>query len=167
MTPALQQTLTLQQTVAAAPFRPKTRLGFNTRVSFNDIDGPAKGLRDGIAPLSGRRSPRVSVRVVLSTTLRQLSLFAAAFLRSGRSAHKPHHSGFRGHSDALSGSDPAGGSRGTTDLLVDGRLELAISTGENAAFDAVFGGVEGDSRTEAKRRQARSSRPSPARCCTR
>ena len=31
-----------------ALFRPKSRLGFNTRVSFNDDDGPAKGLRQGI-----------------------------------------------------------------------------------------------------------------------
>jgi len=44
---------------------------------------------------------------------------------------------------------------GTTDLLIDGRLELAISTGANAAFDAVFGTVDTDARTEAKRRQAR------------
>jgi alkanesulfonate monooxygenase SsuD/methylene tetrahydromethanopterin reductase-like flavin-dependent oxidoreductase (luciferase family) len=44
---------------------------------------------------------------------------------------------------------------GTTDLLIGGRLELAISTGANAAFDAVFGTVDTDARTEAKRRQAR------------
>ncbi len=31
-----------------ASFRPKQRLGFNTRVSFNDDDGPAEGLRQGI-----------------------------------------------------------------------------------------------------------------------
>ncbi len=31
-----------------APFRPKQRLDFNTRVSFNDDAGPAQGLRDGI-----------------------------------------------------------------------------------------------------------------------
>jgi alkanesulfonate monooxygenase SsuD/methylene tetrahydromethanopterin reductase-like flavin-dependent oxidoreductase (luciferase family) len=44
---------------------------------------------------------------------------------------------------------------GTTDLLIGGRLELAISTGANAAFDAVFGTVDTDARTEAKRRQSR------------
>ena len=44
---------------------------------------------------------------------------------------------------------------GTTDLLIDGRLELAISTGANALFDAVFGAVDTDARTEAKRRQTR------------
>jgi hypothetical protein len=31
-----------------AQFRPKLRLGFNTRVSFNDDAGPAQGLKEGI-----------------------------------------------------------------------------------------------------------------------
>jgi alkanesulfonate monooxygenase SsuD/methylene tetrahydromethanopterin reductase-like flavin-dependent oxidoreductase (luciferase family) len=44
---------------------------------------------------------------------------------------------------------------GTTDLLIGGRLELALATGANGAFDAVFGTVDTDARTEAKWRQAR------------
>ena len=33
---------------ASTSFRPKQRLGFNTRVSFSDDAGPAQGLREGI-----------------------------------------------------------------------------------------------------------------------
>ncbi len=47
---------------------------------------------------------------------------------------------------------------GTTDLLIGGRLELALATGANGAFDAIFGAVETDARTEAKRRQSRFPR---------
>jgi alkanesulfonate monooxygenase SsuD/methylene tetrahydromethanopterin reductase-like flavin-dependent oxidoreductase (luciferase family) len=43
----------------------------------------------------------------------------------------------------------------TTDLLVGQRLDLAVATGANAAFDAVFGAVDTDARTEAQRRQER------------
>ncbi len=155
MTPALQQTLTLQQTVAAPPFRPKTRLGFNTRVSFNDIDGPAKGLRDGIALYQaaealGYQSGWSYQRHFDNYLSSPLPFFAAVGQHTSRitlgSAVIPMR-----YQDPILLAEAAG----TTDLLVDGRLELAISTGENAAFDAVFGGVEGDSRTEAKRRQAR------------
>ncbi len=44
---------------------------------------------------------------------------------------------------------------GVTDLLVGRRLQLAVATGANAAFDAVFGAADTDTRTEAERRQTR------------
>ena len=40
----------LARALPEGAFRPKLRLGFDTRVSFNAEDGPERGLRDGIAP---------------------------------------------------------------------------------------------------------------------
>lgn len=138
-----------------APFRPKTRLGFNTRVSFNDDAGPAQGLRDGIelykaAERLGYQSGWAYQRHFDHYLSSPLPFFAAAGQHAKHitlgSAVIPMR-----YQDPILLAEAAG----TTDLLIDGRLELAISTGTNAAFDAVFGAVDTDARTEAKRRQAR------------
>ncbi|WFU05176.1 LLM class flavin-dependent oxidoreductase (plasmid) [Rhizobium sp. CB3171] len=138
-----------------ASFRPKQRLGFNTRVSFNDEAGPAQGLRDGIALFKhaeqlGYQSGWAYQRHFDHYLSSPLPFFAAAGQHTRRitlgSAVIPMR-----YQDPILLAEAAG----TTDLLIDGRLELAISTGANGAFDAVFGAVDTDARTEAKRRQTR------------
>lgn len=140
---------------AAAAFRPKARLGFNTRVSFNDHDGPAQGLRDGIALYQaaerlGYQSGWSYQRHFDHYLSSPLPFFAAVGQHTSRitlgSAVIPMR-----YQDPILLAEAAG----TTDLLIGGRLELAIATGTTAAFDAVFGAVDTDARTEAKRRQAR------------
>jgi alkanesulfonate monooxygenase SsuD/methylene tetrahydromethanopterin reductase-like flavin-dependent oxidoreductase (luciferase family) len=140
---------------SAATFRPKRRIGFNTRVSFSDDAGPAKGLRDGISLYQGAErlgfqqgwSYQRHFDHYLSSPL---PFFAAAGQHTRRivlgSAVIPMR-----YQDPVLLAEAAA----TTDLLIDGRLELAIATGANALFDAVFGAVATDARTEAKRRQAR------------
>jgi alkanesulfonate monooxygenase SsuD/methylene tetrahydromethanopterin reductase-like flavin-dependent oxidoreductase (luciferase family) len=139
----------------SAPFRPKSRLGFNTRVSFNDDAGPAQGLRDGIelfkaAERLGYQSGWAYQRHFDHYLSSPLPFFAAAGQHTKHitlgSAVIPMR-----YQDPILLAEAAA----TTDLLIDGRLELAISTGANAAFDAVFGTVDTDARTEARRRQAR------------
>ncbi|MFT4265345.1 MAG: LLM class flavin-dependent oxidoreductase [Nocardioides sp.] len=134
-------------------FRPKARLGFNTRVSFSDHDGPAAGLRDGIrlfqaAEELGYQSGWAYQRHFDHYLSSPLPFFAAA----GQHAHRITFGSavipMRYQEPVLLAEAAA-----TTDLLIDGRLELAISTGELAPFDAVFGAVETDARTEARRRQ--------------
>lgn len=141
--------------ILPSPFRPKQRLGFNTRVSFNDDAGPAQGLRDGIelfkaAEQLGYQSGWAYQRHFDHYLSSPLPFFAAAGQHTQHitlgSAVIPMR-----YQDPILLAEAAG----TTDLLIGGRLELAISTGTNAAFDAVFGPVDTDARTEAKRRQAR------------
>lgn len=148
-------TIATTTTPLLASFRPKQRLGFNTRVSFNDEAGPAQGLRDGIelfkqAEKLGYQSGWAYQRHFDHYLSSPLPFFAAAGQHTRRirlgSAVIPMR-----YQDPILLAEAAG----TTDLLIDGRLELAISTGANAAFDAVFGTVDTDARTEAKRRQAR------------
>lgn len=148
-------TIALPTITLPAAFRPKQRLGFNTRVSFNDDDGPAKGLRDGIelyrqAEQLGYQSGWAYQRHFDHYLSSPLPFFAAAGQHTSRitlgSAVIPMR-----YQDPILLAEAAG----TTDLLIGGRLELAISTGANGAFDAVFGTVDTDARTEAKRRQAR------------
>ena len=138
-----------------ALFRPKQRLGFNTRVSFNDDDGPAQGLRQGIelfrqAEKLGYQSGWAYQRHFDHYLSSPLPFFAAVGQHTRHitlgSAVIPMR-----YQDPILLAEAAG----TTDLLIDGRLELAISTGANGAFDAVFGTVDADARTEAKRRQSR------------
>ncbi|RWX81133.1 LLM class flavin-dependent oxidoreductase [Neorhizobium lilium] len=138
-----------------APFRPKHRLGFNTRVSFNDEAGPAQGLRDGIelfkaAETLGYQSGWAYQRHFDHYLSSPLPFFAAAGQHTRHitlgSAVIPMR-----YQDPILLAEAAS----TTDLLIGGRLELAVSTGTNAAFDAVFGTTDTDARTEAKRRQAR------------
>jgi alkanesulfonate monooxygenase SsuD/methylene tetrahydromethanopterin reductase-like flavin-dependent oxidoreductase (luciferase family) len=138
-----------------AYFRPKQRLGFNTRVSFSDDAGPAQGLRDGIELFRqgerlGYQSGWAYQRHFDHYLSSPLPFFAAAGQHTTRirlgSAVIPMR-----YQDPILLAEAAA----TTDLLIDGRLELAISTGATAAFDAVFGTVDTDARTEAKRRQQR------------
>lgn len=148
-------TIALSSGALPASFRLKQRLGFNTRVSFNDDAGPAQGLRDGIelfkqAERLGYQSGWAYQRHFDHYLSSPLPFFAAVGQQTSRitlgSAVIPMR-----YQDPILLAEAAG----TTDLLIDGRLELAISTGANAAFDAVFGAVDTDARTEAKRRQAR------------
>jgi alkanesulfonate monooxygenase SsuD/methylene tetrahydromethanopterin reductase-like flavin-dependent oxidoreductase (luciferase family) len=148
-------TIALHQATLPATFRPKQRLGFNTRVSFNDDAGPAQGLRDGMelfraAEQLGYQSGWAYQRHFDHYLSSPLPFFAAVGQHTSRitlgSAVIPMR-----YQDPILMAEAAG----TTDLLIGGRLELAISTGANAAFDAVFGTVDTDARTEAKRRQAR------------
>lgn len=138
-----------------ASVRPKQRLGFNTRVSFNDDAGPAQGLREGIdlfkaAEQLGFQSGWAYQRHFDHYLSSPLPFFAAAGQHTSRitlgSAVIPMR-----YQDPILLAEAAG----TTDLLIGGRLELAIATGANGAFDAVFGAVDTDARTEAKLRQAR------------
>ncbi|MGV1794433.1 LLM class flavin-dependent oxidoreductase [Rhizobium sp. A37_96] len=149
--------MTIAASVSPLPaiFRPKRRLGFNTRVAFNDEAGPAQGLRDGIelfkaAERLGYQSGWAYQRHFDHYLSSPLPFFAAAGQHTQHitlgSAVIPMR-----YQDPILLAEAAG----TTDLLIGGRLELAISTGANAAFDAVFGAVDTDARTEAKRRQAR------------
>lgn len=148
-------TIATPATSLPAPFRPKPRLGFNTRVSFNDEAGPAQGLRDGIelfkaAERLGYQSGWAYQRHFDHYLSSPLPFFAAVGQHTNHimlgSAVIPMR-----YQDPILLAEAAG----TTDMLIGGRLELAISTGANAAFDAVFGAVDTDARTEAKRRQAR------------
>jgi alkanesulfonate monooxygenase SsuD/methylene tetrahydromethanopterin reductase-like flavin-dependent oxidoreductase (luciferase family) len=138
-----------------ASFRPKRKLGFNTRVSFSDEAGPAQGLRDGIelfrqAEGLGYQSGWAYQRHFDHYLSSPLPFFAAVGQHTRRitlgSAVIPMR-----YQEPILLAEAAG----TTDLLIGGRLELAIATGANGAFDAVFGTVDTDARTEAKRRQAR------------
>lgn len=148
-------TIVLSSDTLPASFRPKQRLGFNTRVSFNDDAGPAQGLRDGIelfkqAERLGYQSGWAYQRHFDHYLSSPLPFFAAVGQHTNSitlgSAVIPMR-----YQDPILLAEAAG----TTDLLIGERLELAISTGANAAFDAVFGAVDTDARTEAKRRQAR------------
>jgi alkanesulfonate monooxygenase SsuD/methylene tetrahydromethanopterin reductase-like flavin-dependent oxidoreductase (luciferase family) len=148
-------TITTPASTLAAPFRPKQRLAFHARVSFNDDDGPAQGLSDGIelfkaAERLGYQSGWVYQRHFDHYLSSPLPFFAATGQHTKHitlgSAVIPMR-----YQDPILFAEAAS----TTDLLIGGRLELAISTGTTAAFDAIFGAVDTDARTEAKRRQAR------------
>ncbi|MET1074144.1 MAG: LLM class flavin-dependent oxidoreductase [Umezawaea sp.] len=142
--------------VAPPSFRPKARLGFNTRVSFSDDRGPARGLRDGVelftaAEALGYQSGWVYQRHFDHYLSSPLPFLAAVGQHTHRIALGTAVLPMR-YQDPILLAESAG----TTDLLVGGdRLELAVATGANAAFDAVFGAVDTDTRTEAQRRQAR------------
>lgn len=148
-------TVTARANELTVPFRPKRRLGFNTRVSFSSDAGPAQGLADGIALYQaaealGYQSGWAYQRHFDNYLSSPLPFFAATGQHTQHitlgSAVIPMR-----YQDPILLAEAAG----TTDLLIGGRLELAVSTGANAAFDAVFGAVDTDARTEAKRRQAR------------
>jgi len=136
-------------------FRPKQRLGFNTRVSFNDDDGPAEGLRQGIelfkqAERLGYQSGWAYQRHFDHYLSSPLPFFAAAGQHTRHITLGSAVIPMRYQHPILLAEAAS-----TTDLLIGGRLELALATGANGAFDAVFGTVENDARTEAKRRQSR------------
>jgi alkanesulfonate monooxygenase SsuD/methylene tetrahydromethanopterin reductase-like flavin-dependent oxidoreductase (luciferase family) len=143
------------QPATSLSFRPKQRLGFNTRVSFSDDRGPQQGLRDGIelfksAEALGYQSGWVYQRHFDHYLSSPLPFLAAAGQHTHRITLGTAVLPLR-YQDPILLAEAAG----VTDLLVGGRLQLAVSTSGNAAFDAVFGTVDTDARTEAERRQGR------------
>lgn len=138
-----------------AAFRPKQKLGFNTRVSFNDDAGPAQGLKDGIALFQAAERLGYQSGWVYQRHFDHYLSSPLPFLTAVGQHTK--HITLGSAVIPMRYQDPIllAEAAGTTDLLTDERLELAISTGANAAFDAVFGTVDTDARTEAKRRQDR------------
>ncbi|GAA2532501.1 LLM class flavin-dependent oxidoreductase [Winogradskya humida] len=129
------------------------RLGFNTRVSFPAGEA-ARGLREGIelfqaAEALGYQSGWAYQRHFDNYLSSPLPFFAAAGQHTSRitlgSAVIPAR-----YQEPVLLAEAAG----TTDLLTGGRLQLAFSSGNNT-WDAVFGGVATDARTEGQRRLAR------------
>ncbi|MFC5950485.1 LLM class flavin-dependent oxidoreductase [Pseudonocardia lutea] len=130
-------------------------LGFNTRVSWSDSEGPAQGLRDGIALFRaaeelGYQAGWAYQRHFDHYLSSPVPFFAAVGQHTSRirlgSAVIPMR-----YQDPILLAEAAG----TTDLLVDGRLDLALATGSTALWDPVFGAVSSDPRTEARARLAR------------
>src|SRR6266536_1368391 len=131
------------------------RLGFNTRVSFSDDAGAAQGLADGIelfktAEALGYQSGWVYQRHFDHYLSSPLPFLAAAGQHTHRITLGTAVLPMR-YQDPILLAEAAG----VTDLLVGRRLQLAVATGANAAFDAVFGAADTDTRTEAERRQTR------------
>ncbi|HEX6359038.1 LLM class flavin-dependent oxidoreductase [Actinophytocola sp.] len=132
-----------------------TRLGFNTRVSFSDDRGPSQGLADGVslfkaAEALGYQSGWVYQRHFDHYLSSPLPFLAAA-------GQHTHHITLGTAVLPMRYQDPVllAEAAGVTDLLVGRRLQLAVATGANATFDAVFGAADTDTRTEAERRQDR------------
>jgi alkanesulfonate monooxygenase SsuD/methylene tetrahydromethanopterin reductase-like flavin-dependent oxidoreductase (luciferase family) len=145
----------VSQPVTQPSFRAKQRLGFNARVSFSDDVGPAQGLRDGIelfkaAEALGYQSGWAYQRHFDHYLSSPLPFFAAVGQHTHRITLGTAVLPMR-YQDPILLAEAAA----TTDLLVGHRLDLAVATGANAAFDAVFGAVDTDARTEAQRRQQR------------
>lgn len=129
------------------------RLGFNTRVSF-PTGQAARGLRDGIelfraAERLGLQSGWAYQRHFDNYLSSPLPFFAAAGQHTSRitlgSAVIPAR-----YQEPILLAEAAG----TADLLTGGRLQLAFSSGTDT-WDAVFGAVDTDARTEGQRRLAR------------
>jgi alkanesulfonate monooxygenase SsuD/methylene tetrahydromethanopterin reductase-like flavin-dependent oxidoreductase (luciferase family) len=129
------------------------RLGFNTRVSFPTGEA-ARGLREGIelfqaAEALGYQSGWAYQRHFDNYLSSPLPFFAAAGQHTTRitlgSAVIPAR-----YQEPILLAEAAG----TADLLTGGRLQLAFSSGTDI-WDAVFGGVHTDARTEGQRRLAR------------
>jgi alkanesulfonate monooxygenase SsuD/methylene tetrahydromethanopterin reductase-like flavin-dependent oxidoreductase (luciferase family) len=146
-------TLTGPEPVRTEAHRPKKRLGFNTRVSFPTGEA-ARGLRDGIelfraAEALGYQSGWAYQRHFDNYLSSPIPFFAAAGQHTTRitlgSAVIPAR-----FQEPILLAEAAG----TADLLTDGRLQLAFSSGTDI-WDAVFGGVDTDARTEGQRRLAR------------
>jgi alkanesulfonate monooxygenase SsuD/methylene tetrahydromethanopterin reductase-like flavin-dependent oxidoreductase (luciferase family) len=128
------------------------RLGFNTRVSFPTGEA-ARGLREGIelfqvAERLGLQSGWAYQRHFDNYLSSPLPFFAAAGQHTSRitlgSAVIPAR-----YQEPVLLAEAAG----TADLLTGGRLQLAFSSGTDA-WDAIFGAVDTDARTEGQRRLA-------------
>jgi alkanesulfonate monooxygenase SsuD/methylene tetrahydromethanopterin reductase-like flavin-dependent oxidoreductase (luciferase family) len=145
-------------TTAPRPsFAPKRslRLGFNTRVSFNSgPGGAARGLREGVelfktAERLGYQSGWAYQRHFDNYLSSPLPFFAAVGQHTERitlgSAVIPMR-----YQDPVLLAEAAG----TTDLLIDGRLNLALSSGR-VGFEQIFGHEKVDARQEGERRLAR------------
>lgn len=135
--------------------RRRLRLAFNTRVSFESgPGGAARGLRDGIrlfqrAEELGYQAGWAYQRHFDNYLSSPLPFFAAAGQHTERielgSAVIPMR-----YQDPILLAEGAA----TADLLVDGRLRLALSSGNNQ-FDRIWGPVDTDARTEGQRRLLR------------
>jgi alkanesulfonate monooxygenase SsuD/methylene tetrahydromethanopterin reductase-like flavin-dependent oxidoreductase (luciferase family) len=127
-------------------------LGFNTRVSFDDAAGPAAGLAAGIelfraAEALGYQSGWVYQRHFDHYLSSPLPFLSAVGQHTERISLGTAVLPMRYQQPVLLAE-----AAGVTDLLVGGRLQLALSAGATAAFDAVFGTVDADARTEARSR---------------
>jgi len=129
------------------------RLGFNTRVSFPTGE-EERGLRDGIelfraAEALGYQSGWAYQRHFDNYLSSPIPFFAAAGQHTSRitlgSAVIPAR-----YQEPILLAEAAA----TADLLIGGRLQLAFSSGTDQ-WDAVFGRVDTDARTEGQRRLAR------------
>jgi alkanesulfonate monooxygenase SsuD/methylene tetrahydromethanopterin reductase-like flavin-dependent oxidoreductase (luciferase family) len=139
----------------AASQRKALRLGFNTRVSFSSgPGGAARGLRDGVelfkaAERLGYQSGWAYQRHFDNYLSSPLPFFAAVGQHTERitlgSAVIPMR-----YQDPILLAEAAG----TADLLIGGRLNLALSSGR-AGFEKVFGHEKADARAEGQRRLAR------------
>src|SRR6202167_1628565 len=135
--------------------RKALRLGFNTRVSFSSGSGGAqRGLRDGIvlfkeAERLGYQSGWAYQRHFDNYLSSPLPFFAAVGQHTERitlgSAVIPMR-----YQDPILLAEGAA----TTDLLIGGRLNLALSSGRTG-FERVFGHEKTDARGEGQRRLAR------------
>lgn len=128
------------------------RLGFNTRVSFESgPGGAARGLREGIelfkaAERLGYQSGWTYQRHFDNYLSSPFPFFAAVAQHTDRIEIGSAVIAMR-YQDPVLMAEAAS----TADLLADGRVKIAMSSGNNQ-FDAVFGGVDTDARTEGKRR---------------
>jgi alkanesulfonate monooxygenase SsuD/methylene tetrahydromethanopterin reductase-like flavin-dependent oxidoreductase (luciferase family) len=131
------------------------RIGFNTRVSFTSDAGPAAGLREGIelfqhAESLGYQSGWAYQRHFDHYLSSPLPFLSAAGQHTSQITLGTAVLPTRYQEPVLLAEAAA-----TTDLLVGGRLQLAVSSGGNQ-FDAVFGlgptGLTG--REEGQRRLA-------------
>ncbi|CAO5190125.1 Oxidoreductase [Frankia sp. AiPs1] len=146
-------TLTRPDTPGPDAARPTTRLGFNSRVSFTTGEA-GRGLREGIelfqaAEGLGYQSGWTYQRHFDNYLSSPLPFFAAAGQHTSRITLGSAVIPMRNQEPILLAEAAA-----TTDLLTDGRLQLAFSSGSDA-WDGVFGTVATDARTEGQRRLRR------------
>jgi alkanesulfonate monooxygenase SsuD/methylene tetrahydromethanopterin reductase-like flavin-dependent oxidoreductase (luciferase family) len=150
---SMTSTVTSPEPSVAASIKPKTRLGFNTRVSF-PTGAAARGLREGIelfqeAEELGYQSGWAYQRHFDNYLSSPMPFFAAAGQHTSRitlgSAVIPAR-----YQEPILLAEAAA----TADLLTGGRLQLAFSSGSDI-WDDVFGGVDTDARTEGQRRLKR------------
>ncbi|WP_433221140.1 LLM class flavin-dependent oxidoreductase [Dactylosporangium sp. CS-047395] len=130
-----------------------TRLGFNTRVSFPS-GAAARGLREGIelfrvAERLGYQSGWAYQRHFDNYLSAPIPFFAAAGQHTSRITLGSAVIPARYQEPVLLAEAAC-----TADLLVGERLQLAFSSGTDV-WDAVFGEVATDARTEGQRRLAR------------
>ena len=148
-------TQTLPAPAPSEAGRSALRLGFNQRVSFNDgPGGAARGLRDGIALIQaaerlGYQSSWAYQRHFDNYLSSPLPFFAAAgqvteAITLG-SAVIPMR-----YQDPILLAEAAG----TTDLLVDGRLRLVLSSGR-PGFEPIFEHAKVNAREEGQHRLER------------
>jgi alkanesulfonate monooxygenase SsuD/methylene tetrahydromethanopterin reductase-like flavin-dependent oxidoreductase (luciferase family) len=145
-------TTTSPKPFAGEELHQKKRLGFNTRVSFPSGEA-ARGLRDGIelfkaAEALGYQGGWVYQRHFDNYLSSPTPFFAAVGQHTSSimlgSAVIPAR-----YQEPILLAEAAA----TADLLSGGRLQLALSSGTDV-WDAVFGPVETDARTEGQRRLA-------------